>query len=124
MPVPEELQQLWMGERLHGPDNRTLFQAIAEIVSISHYGSVHGWQIEVVYSDACIRLQTPLTTGRLKLLVVLSLILDADLEQEKQTPTARTRRCKLNQLESAYHIGLYDPNCLCLRLLTFLKSWR
>ena len=118
---PEKLQQLWMG-KLHSFDNRTLFQAIAEIVSISHLAQF-GWQIESC-SDACIRLRHP-SNRRLDLLV-LSLILDRNLEQEKQTQQELVDA--LNQLESAYHIGLtirtpLSPSVDIPKIVALSKKW-
>lgn len=118
---PEKLKQMWMG-RLHSFDNRTLFQAVAEIVSLSHMVR-HGWQIESC-NDTCIRLQHP-TTGPIDLLV-LSLILDRNLIEEKKIQQELVH--ELNQLECSYRIGLtirtpLSPNVNIPNIVSLTKKW-
>ena len=96
---PERIQQIWLG-KLHSFDNRTLFQAIAEIISVGHMVQ-YGWTIEGCHEHS-IRLNHPIS-GQLDLFVV-SLILDRDLEQEKILQQELVQA--LNTLQSTYRVGL------------------
>jgi hypothetical protein len=96
---PQEMQQVWLG-KLHSFDNRTLFQAISELISIAHM--VHtGWSVDS-WNEECIRLNHP-QSGELDLLV-LSLILDRNLAEEKKLEKCLVE--KLNALDSTHRIAL------------------
>lgn len=118
---PENIQKVWLG-RLHSFDNRTLFQAIAEIISIGHMVQ-YGWSIEN-YGEHCIRLSHP-TSGQVDLLV-LSLILDRDLKQERQLQQKLVEQ--LNTLDSTYQIGLtirtpLSPHIDVSKIVAITKKW-
>ena len=118
---PENMQKVWLGQ-LHSFDNRTLFQAIAEIVSIAHMVQ-SGWEVESC-SEHCIRLNHPLS-GRIDLLV-LSLILDRDLEQEHRIQEQLI--AELNTLQSTHTIGLtirtpLSPHIDINKIVSITKKW-
>lgn len=96
---PTQMQDVWIG-RMHSFDNRTLFQAIAELISIGNMVFA-GWKVKD-WNENCIRLEHP-TSGTMDLLV-LSLILDRDLYKEKRIQEELVQR--LNELESGFQIGL------------------
>ena len=96
---PEHMKDVWIG-RLHSFDNRTLFQAIAELISIGNMVFA-GWTIKD-WNENCIRLEHP-SSGTLDLLV-LSLILDRDLNVEARLQEELVQQ--LNTLESSFQVGL------------------
>ena len=118
---PENMQKVWLGQ-LHSFDNRTLFQAIAEIVSVGHMVQ-SGWEVESC-GEHCIQLYHP-ESGRIDLLV-LSLILDRDLEQEHRIQEQLV--AQLNTIESTYTIGLtirtpLSPHIDINKVVSLTKKW-
>ena len=118
---PEDVQRIWLG-KLHSFDNRTLFQAIAEIISVGHMVRC-GWSIERC-NEHSIRLNHPIS-GQIDLLVV-SLILDRDLEQEKRHQQELVQA--LNTLQSTYRVGLtirtpLSPHMDIAKIVGITKKW-
>ena len=118
---PDNIQKIWLGQ-LHSFDNRTLFQAVAEIISVGHMVK-DGWTVQEC-NEHGIRLNHPVS-GQVDLLV-LSLILDRDLKQERRLQQMLIDQ--LNVLESTYRLGLtirtpLSPHIDIPKIVSMTKKW-
>ncbi len=118
---PDNLQKIWLGQ-LHSFDNRTLFQGVAEIISVGRLVK-DGWSIQEC-NEHGIRLNHPVS-GQVDLLV-LSLILDRDLEEERRLQHRLVDQ--LNALQSPYRLGLtirtpLSPHIDIPKIVSMTKKW-
>ena len=96
---PSAIRDQWITS-IHSFNNRKLFQAIGELVSIANLAT-QGWKVEGI-QDGCIRLRHP-KQGPLNLWVI-SLLLDRDLELEKRLQQELTHA--INQLDTPYQLAM------------------